>query len=214
MIKVAFATGMEGEFGLDGGFPWKRMFKHDMKHFKSFTTDTALVMGVKTYQSLPSRLRGLEHIVISANTPHELIVTKSGERPTTIANPEDLVEFLSTYYADKDICVIGGKSLIEAVLPIADEVLHTVIYKFEEDDSNSDPVDFVDMDCDVKIDRLYHDYTTEHINCGGNYLFEYCKYGKVDDKISFGVCVHIFKTDKDMSHAYFDMDVNILTANV
>jgi dihydrofolate reductase len=202
MIKVAFATGMNGEFGLNGGLPWNRMFKVDMDSFMEFTDKCMLVMGVKTFQSLPKKLRGLRHIVISTHTGSDLIRCKNGDTPDSIARATDVRQFLRGLSETYDVCVIGGKSLIEEALPIADKVLHTVVFKkFKHDDVE----DLLDMQCDVSISPMHVQYSQVHIESGGNYSFKYHDYPhKSASNISYGVCVHEFDAITEISNNYYN----------
>ena len=63
MISMIAAIGRNNELGKNNDLIWH--FKEDMKFFKETTMDHKVVMGRKTYESLPGGLPGREIIVIS-----------------------------------------------------------------------------------------------------------------------------------------------------
>lgn len=135
MIKVAFASGSSGEFGLKDGLPWGKPFKQDMAVFKEFTEGCILVMGRKTFESLPSKLRDLGHVVLSSS---KSIKCKNGDEPDMVvsldecADIKEFLEKLSETY-QKNVCVIGGSTLVEHCVEFADEVMCTLVYDLNGD---------------------------------------------------------------------------------
>jgi dihydrofolate reductase len=130
MIKVAFACGSDGEFGLEGSFPWGKPFKRDMEAFKEFTNGCVLVMGKLTFESLPCILRGLDHVVLTSSDL-EQVKCKNGSTPSMVnyVRSEDYKDYLDKLQElyQKDVCVIGGAKLIQDCLGIASEIMYTVI---------------------------------------------------------------------------------------
>lgn len=130
MVKVSFASGIYGEFGLNGGLPWGAPLKGDMEQFKKFTEDCILVMGHKTFESLPTKLRGLRHAVITTDL---FVTTKDGKRADLWIRPEvtpqEAINSIQSHAPSKDLCIIGGAKLIEDFIPYADEILHTSVYQ-------------------------------------------------------------------------------------
>lgn len=130
MIKMAFAVGHCGEFGTELGLPWGKPIKVDMEAFKNFTAGCRLVMGRRTFESLPTKLRDLDHIVFSSKPKNE-IYCKDGTNPTLVLSGSsvDLLKGLNAL-SGNPLCVIGGAELIEelAGADIIDQVLCTSIY--------------------------------------------------------------------------------------
>lgn len=156
IIKAAFATGLRGEFGNKGDLPWGRPFKGDMEAFKEFTANCVMVMGAETFKSLPARFKSenRECVVISrtmwrnGTEPQ----AKNGDYANEYASVQgcDLIEVLEELKQSygKDVCVIGGASLIEQTVPFADKVMHTLIEgKFDHDVAiNPDALCIADSD--------------------------------------------------------------------
>lgn len=122
MIKVICAIGSRGEFGYQQGLPWGHC-KEDMKHFANYTKGKTLVMGRKTYESLPpSGLPNRELVVV---TKDHMLYKGSETVSFTDMSGKPLNEFLKSWEPhtkDGDFVVIGGPEFILEALDIADEV--------------------------------------------------------------------------------------------
>lgn len=99
-MKAIFACGRQGEFGLLGGIPWIQ--PGDLKQFKEYTMGGTLVMGRNTFESLPCKLPGRRHVVISSRGEFD------GKQPDVVIR--------SIYDAPSDGIVIGGARVIEEAL--------------------------------------------------------------------------------------------------
>ena len=100
----------------------------DLKMFKQLTLGHTVVMGRKTWNSLPKApLPERGNIVISSTEP--LIMAKN-----TLRLPlEDVIEFLK--YTKDEVFIIGGGTIYKELLPFCNRVYVTKIYK---DHSNVD----------------------------------------------------------------------------
>ncbi len=120
-MKVALvaAVARDGVIGRDGGLPWS--LPEDMAHFREVTTGHPVVMGRKTWESLPERFRplpGRRNVVVTRN-------------PTWTANGAEragsLEEALALVEDAERVSIIGGGELFAAALPMADELLLTEV---------------------------------------------------------------------------------------
>lgn len=108
LIEIA-AVGKDKELGKDNDLVWR--FSEDMKFFRRQTKGHSVVMGRKTFESLPSMLPGRHHIVISRSKP---------QLPEEVEVFETLHAFLEAYKdKDEDIYVIGGGEIYHQLLPYA-----------------------------------------------------------------------------------------------
>lgn len=128
MIKVvfAYAPGMNGNaFGNGDSLPWPHQ-KDDMKMFMETTKDSVCVMGCKTWESLPKSLPNRVNVVLAR--PY-LPENKSGEVPDMVMHGDlrAAIYDLQTSFPDKDICIIGGLSIIEEAIGFADQIVVTRI---------------------------------------------------------------------------------------
>ena len=123
ILNLIFATDKNYLFGLDGQIPWK--CSEDMKHFNRITTDTfketVLVMGRKTFESLPKKLDRRIHIVLSGQetVPGADYVFKS---------LKDMIENIQSVYPCKEVFVIGGAGVIEDVYTNFRSYINTIYY--------------------------------------------------------------------------------------
>src|SRR5688500_13277297 len=62
-ITIVVARAINGTIGRDGKLPWH--LPGDLRHFKQVTMGTAMIMGRKTFDSLPGVLPGRRHIVLT-----------------------------------------------------------------------------------------------------------------------------------------------------
>ncbi len=65
-ITLVVARALNGAIGLGGGLPWR--LPDDLKRFKALTMGSAMVMGRKTFDSLPGLLPGRRHIVLTRDS--------------------------------------------------------------------------------------------------------------------------------------------------
>ena len=63
------ACDRNGAIGKDGDLPWRQ--STDLQHFKQITMGSNLIMGRKTWDSLPGKLPGREHFVLTRNNSFE-----------------------------------------------------------------------------------------------------------------------------------------------
>ena len=65
-VVLILARADNGVIGKDGGLPWR--LPADLKHFKALTLGHPMIMGRKTFDSLPGLLPGRRHIVLTRDT--------------------------------------------------------------------------------------------------------------------------------------------------
>jgi len=123
-LIIIAAIGQNNELGLDNKLIWH--LPQDMKLFRENTMNKNVVMGLKTFQSLPKLLKGRHHIVIT----HQNI-----ENPdiTIVHSIEELFAYLQTI--DDDVYIIGGASIYKALMPFANKMLITHIEQTHEADA-------------------------------------------------------------------------------
>lgn len=95
--------------------PWH--IPADLRHFKQITKGRPMIMGRKTFDSLPGLLDGRRHIVLTRDTAWEedgAEVVHSVEEALKRAN-------------GPHVCVIGGAEIYALFLPIADRIEVTEI---------------------------------------------------------------------------------------
>ena len=122
MIGLVWAQSANGVIGRDGELPWH--LPEDLKHFRAVTSGAAVLMGRRTWESLPPRFRplpGRRNLVLSA-TPQEGVETFA-DLPSALAA------------VDGDLWVIGGAAVYRAALPFADRIVVTELRESFEGDT-------------------------------------------------------------------------------
>ncbi len=115
MIACVVAHASNRVIGRDGGLPWH--LPSDMRFFRELTTGATVIMGRKTWESIPERFRPLPG-------RRNLVLSRGGE----IEGAEVFATLdAALAAADGDVFVIGGGATYEAALPLADRVYATEI---------------------------------------------------------------------------------------
>jgi len=118
-VSLVAAVGRGGVIGLAGGLPWR--IPEDMRHFRELTIGYPVVMGRRTWDSLPDRFRPLpdrRNVVVTRNA------TWQGDGAERAGSIDEALLLLEDA---EQILVIGGGELYTAALPLADELLLTEI---------------------------------------------------------------------------------------
>jgi len=127
-VTIVIARAQNGVIGRDGGLPWH--ISEDLKRFKRLTMGTAMVMGRRTYDSLPGLLPGRRHIVLTRN--------RGWSAPG--AEVVHGVDEALAAAAGEPLSVIGGAELFDLFLPLAGRIeLTEVLADVEGDTFIDDP---------------------------------------------------------------------------
>lgn len=131
------ARDRNGVIGKDGALPWR--LKTDLANFRAVTMGKPVIMGRKTWESLPKKpLVGRTNIVLSRDGSFE---------PKGAVVCEDFGEALSIAkeQAEEDgapeVCVIGGASLFEIALQRARRIYLTEVDAEVDGDVRLSPID-------------------------------------------------------------------------
>jgi dihydrofolate reductase len=111
--------------GKDGAMPWH--LPEDLAHFKKTTLGCPVIMGRKTWDSLPAKFRPLPgrlNVVISSQAATREILRKSGASPG-----ENLTNslFICEQSGAAEVWVIGGAQIYAQALPLAHQLVVTEI---------------------------------------------------------------------------------------
>ncbi|KHL24600.1 diacylglycerol kinase [Croceibacterium mercuriale] len=106
-IIFVVARAADGTIALHGDVPWK--IRADLQRFRRLTTGLPMVMGRKTFDSLPGLLPGRRHIVLTRQTDWQ----------ATGAEVAHDVEAALTLAGPGDVAVIGGAEIFALFEPRA-----------------------------------------------------------------------------------------------
>jgi dihydrofolate reductase len=113
-VGMVWAQARDGVIGADGGLPWH--LPEDLKLFRALTTGSTVVMGRRTWESLPERFRPLPGRTNVVLTSDDSWSAEGARRAASVA------EVLAEHPA---LWVIGGGAVYDAFLPHADRLVVT-----------------------------------------------------------------------------------------
>ena len=122
LITIVVARAINGVIGRDNRMPWH--IPGDLKRFKALTMGSVMVMGRKTFESLPGLLPGRRHVVLTRDP----VWRADGAE---IAHDADSALALA---AGEPVSVIGGAAVFALFEPLADRIeLTEVLAEIEGD---------------------------------------------------------------------------------
>ena len=109
-ITLILARAANGVIGADGKMPWH--LPADLRRFKQLTMGRPMIMGRKTFDSLPAVLEGRRHIVLTRDPDWQ----DEGAEP--VASVEEALKLANAPH----VMVIGGAEIYRLFLPLADRI--------------------------------------------------------------------------------------------
>ncbi|HMT44922.1 MAG TPA: dihydrofolate reductase [Chakrabartia sp.] len=125
-VTLILARADNGVIGKDGDIPWH--IPADLRRFKQLTLGSPMIMGRKTFDSLPGLLPGRRHIVLTRDEAWDddgAEVVHSVEAALKAANAPH-------------VWVIGGAEIYRLFLPLADRIELTEVHLAPEGDARLD----------------------------------------------------------------------------
>ena len=116
-IVFVVARAADGTIAKDGDVPWK--IREDLQRFKRLTMGLPMIMGRKTFDSLPGLLPGRRHIVLTRQQDW------NAEGAEVAHSLEDALEMAGP----GDVAVIGGIDVFELLMPLATRLEITEIHE-------------------------------------------------------------------------------------
>ena len=131
------ARSRNGVIGRDGDLPWR--LKSDLVNFRALTLGKPVIMGRKTWDSLPKKpLPGRTNIVLSRDgtfAPRDALVCEDFTEAVQIGRE------MAEDDGAEEVCVIGGASLFAMALPRAQRIYLTEVEAEVEGDVVLAPFD-------------------------------------------------------------------------
>ncbi len=123
-IIIIVAASENRVIGVSNTLPWH--IKEDLQRFKSLTKGYPIIMGRKTYDSLPKKpLPHRENIVISRNRDLQ-------EGDKVCASLEEALEYCS---GKEKVFICGGGTIYEAAMDLADTIELTLVHQTIDGDT-------------------------------------------------------------------------------
>jgi dihydrofolate reductase len=138
VIGLIWAQAANGIIGRGNAIPWH--LPEDMAHFRTVTAGATVVMGRRTWESLPARFRPLPG-------RRNVVLTRD---PAWTPEGAELAHDLAAALAAGDVWVIGGADVYRTALPLADVLELTEIREAIDGDVHAPhlPAGWVLESCD------------------------------------------------------------------
>lgn len=158
-LSIIVAIAQNGAIGKDNDLLWH--LGSDLKRFKKLTMGHPVVMGRKTWDSLPKRpLHGRQNIVMTNNPDF------TAEGATAVRSINDLFRTLKGCH--EEVFIIGGASIYKALIPFTHRLYITRVYRDFEADVYFPTIDMSDFtlvklsepmqDQESGLDYAYEEY--------------------------------------------------------
>lgn len=133
-MKLIAAISLNNVIGKNNTLPWAKPWPEDLKRFRKLTTNTSIIMGRKTFESIGRALPNRQNIVISSKH----------QQDNDVIYASSLEDAFSK--AEKEICIIGGASVYKQAMQLAkqDDTIDLTI--IPESISGDNIVSFPDID--------------------------------------------------------------------
>lgn len=132
MLSIIVAVAENNVIGKDNDLLWR--LSNDLKNFKEITMGHTIIMGRKTFESLPKVLPGRKHIVLTRD--------KSFIAPSEMVEVFNSVEELRNYLNPQtEYFVIGGGEIYKALMPYSEKLYLTKVQKVFQGDTYFPEID-------------------------------------------------------------------------
>ncbi|MBX4265448.1 dihydrofolate reductase [Clostridium estertheticum] len=138
MLTFIVAIGDNFAIGKNNDLLWH--FSKDLKRFKQITSGNTIIMGRKTFESLPGILPSRHHIVITKNKDFVI----NDERVTIFNSKEELLAFMKD---SEEYFVIGGGAIYKLLLPYCSKIHLTKVHKEYNADIFFPKLDYSEWNC-------------------------------------------------------------------
>jgi dihydrofolate reductase len=118
VLAIIAAVAKNSALGKDNKLPWH--LPSDLRRFKKITTGHTIIMGRKTYESLPGHLPNRRHIVLTRDPEYQV------EHPEVVI-VRSIPELLQMLDPAEEYFVIGGGEIYAQLLPYCDKMYLTLI---------------------------------------------------------------------------------------
>lgn len=117
IVSLIAAMAENRVIGRDNGLPWR--LPRDMRRFKRLTTGHAVVMGRRTFETLPAPLPDRRNVVLTRDRSY---------RRTGVAVVHTLEAALAAAAGSDEVFVAGGADVYCLALPVAERIHLTVVH--------------------------------------------------------------------------------------
>ena len=146
MLSIIVAKASNNIIGGDNKLLWH--ISQDLKRFKEITSGHTIIMGRKTFESLPKILPNRHHIVITGDKNFKV------DSPS-VEVVNDINTVITKYEnSSEEVFIIGGGEIYKFLLPHTKKLYLTRIYKDFDGDTKFPKINFDDWTIDNQSEIL------------------------------------------------------------
>ena len=134
MISLIVAIAQNNVIGGDNKLLWH--ISDDLKRFKKITSGNTIVMGRKTFESLPEVLPNRKHIILTRDKNY----TVDNPSVEVIHNINDIINNFKN--SPVEVFIIGGGEIYNQFINYADKIYLTKVFKNFEGDTTFPEIDY------------------------------------------------------------------------
>ncbi|WP_312654504.1 dihydrofolate reductase [Proteiniclasticum sp.] len=125
MFSLIVAATKDGVIGKNGDLPWR--IPSDLSYFKRMTMGKKMIMGRRTFESLPGMLKGRELIVLTRSEEYKV--------PDGVKLIHSLEDVLDYENLDEEVFIIGGGEIFRKFIPKCNKLYITWVNRSFEGDT-------------------------------------------------------------------------------
>ncbi len=146
MISMIWAEDLDHVIGDSGSMPWH--YREDMQHFYECTIDNTVVMGYRTWESLPDKCRplpGRTNVVLTRSVNHQKkVIARGGHTCSSV---------LEVLRLHPQCIVIGGRTVFDAFMPYTNTIYLTKINSHHRGDTYAPKLNLISSKWKVEETR-------------------------------------------------------------
>ncbi|MDR5587547.1 MULTISPECIES: dihydrofolate reductase [Clostridium] len=146
MLSIIVAIAKNNVIGSDNKLIWH--ISEDLKRFKEITSRKTIVMGRKTFESLPGVLPNRKHVILTRDKNFKV----NSECVEIIYDFEELLNKYNN--SDDEVFIIGGGEIYKQLLPYSNKLYLTKINKDFNGDTYFPQINYDDFKIDYESDVI------------------------------------------------------------
>lgn len=121
MLSIIVAKAKNNVIGGNNKLLWH--ISDDLKRFKQITSGSTIIMGRKTFESLPGVLPNRKHIILTNSVDYSV----DSQNVEVIHNLSDIINLWKN--SEEEVFVIGGGEIYKSLLPHCNKLYLTIVDK-------------------------------------------------------------------------------------
>ena len=146
MLSIIVAVSENNIIGGDNKLLWH--IPEDLKRFKAITSGHTIIMGRKTFESLPGILPNRKHVIITRDKNYNI-------KSDNVKVIHSLEEVINTYKNSTETAfVIGGGEIYSQLIHTVDKIFLTKVFKSFDGDTSFPQIDFKEFNLEFQSEVL------------------------------------------------------------